>query len=380
MVRLAELLALAGLLAGQGPAPAEPLLRIVSPPDGSYVSGPLRLLAVVEPLAALHAVGSVTFFADGQVVCRLDRPPFACEWDAGDVVAEHYIRAVATLVGGGRLTAAVRTRKLEHAERVDVDVVQVTATVTDARGRFVGGLPASAFRVYEDGRPQVITSFVAVDPPLALVAAIDISGSMRPWIDDVKAAVTTFLAAVPPRHEVTLLAFNDTIIPLVLRTTDPAARARAVSRLAAWGTTALYDVILDGLDQLERTTGRKALVLFTDGEDQGSVATRDDVIRRLERSDATLYAIGLGRGESEPMLKQLMERLARQSGGRAFFPARVDELRRVFQEIVEDLSNQYLLSYAPSNTARDGSWRTITVQVDGYRVRAREGYRARSRR
>jgi len=138
--------------------------------------------------------------------------------------------------------------------------------------------------------------------------------------------------------------------------------------------------VLDGLDALDRVTGRKALVLFSDGEDQGSIATRDDVLRRIERSDATLYPIGMGRGASQPDLKQLLERLARQSGGRAFFPARVEELGRVFRDIIEDLSNQYLLSYAPSNTAHDGRWRTIRVEVDGYRVRAREGYRAKGGR
>lgn len=379
-VGMAGTLAAAAVGPGQALEGVRPAVRIVSPADGSYVSGPLRLEAVVEPLATVRSVTTLAFFADGQLVCRVSRPPFACDWDAGDFVVEHQVRAVATLAGGGRLTATVRTRKLDHAESVDVDVVQVTATVTDSRGRFVGGLPASAFRVYEDGRPQAITSFVSVDPPLELVAAIDISGSMRPWMDDVKGAVKAFLAAVPDRHEVTLLAFNDTIVPLVRRARDSAARARAVDRLAAWGATALYDVILDALDQLDRVTGRKALVVFSDGEDQGSVATREDVVRRLERSDATLYTIGLGRGATEPGLKQLMDRLARQSGGRAFLPARVDELGRVFREIIEDLSNQYLLSYAPTNTARDGTWRTIRVEVDGYHVRAREGYRAKSRR
>ncbi len=373
-------LAVAGLALGQAAEPVEPGVRIVSPADGSYVSGRLRLKATVEPLAAIRSVTSLAFFADGQLVCRLARPPFECDWDAGDLVVEHQVRAVVALAGGGRLTATVRTRKLEHAESVDVEVVQVTATVTDSRGRFVGGLPASAFRVYEDGRRQTLTSFVSVDPPLELVAAIDISGSMRPWIDDVRRAVKLFLAAVPQRHEVTLLAFNDTIVPLVRRTKDLAARARAVDRLAAWGATALYDVILDGLDQLDRVTGRKALVIFSDGEDQGSIATREDVVGRLERSDATLYLIGLGRGVTEPGLKQLLERLARRSGGRAFFPARIDELGRVFREIIEDLSNQYLLSYAPTNTARDGAWRAIRVEVDGYDVRAREGYRAKPRR
>jgi Ca-activated chloride channel family protein len=371
-------------LAQQPPAsvpPAEPAIRIVSPPDGAYVSGTMQLQAVVEPLAAIKTVAAVNFFADARLVCTIERPPYECEWDAGELVEEHQIRVTATLTSGGRLTDNVRTRKLDHAENVDVDVVQVTATITDTGGRFMGGLPRSAFRVFEDGQAQTITSFVSVNPPLELLAAIDISGSMRGSIDELKAAVKEFLAAVPERHEVTLLAFNDNIIPLTRRTKDPAARVKAVDRLAAWGTTSLYDVILQGVDMLDRATGRKALVVFTDGEDQGSVSTRDDVLRRLEETDATMYMIGQGRGTSERDLQALMQRLARQSGGRAFFPDRVEDLREVFRQIIEDLSNQYLLSYAPLNTKRDGTWRAIMVRVDGgFRVRAREGYRARTRR
>lgn len=217
--------------------------------------------------------------------------------------------------------------------------------------------------------------------PLEIVAAIDLSGSMRTRVPELKDAVREFLAAVPDRHDVTLLGFNDNIFPLTRRTKDPAVRVRAVDRFAAWGATALYDVILRGIDMLDRATGRKALIVFTDGEDQGSHAEVEDVLARLEQTDATLYTIGEGQRASVPQLQQLMSRLARQSGGRAFFPERIDELRGVFREVLEDLSNQYLLSYAPSNTARDGTWHRITVEVtDGYDVRAREGYRARTAR
>jgi len=168
---------------------------------------------------------------------------------------------------------------------------------------------------------------------------------------------------------------------LTRRTKDPAARVRSVDRFAAWGATALYDVILRGIDMLDRATGRKALIVFTDGEDQGSHASAQDVLLRLEQTDATLYTIGEGQRASVPQLRQLMSRLARQSGGRAFFPERIEELRDVFREVLEDLSNQYLVSYAASNTARDGTWRRIKLEVDGgYEVRAREGYRARTAR
>ncbi len=381
-MRLAAILvALIALASGQTPPPPAPALRIVSPPDGAYVSGPITLLAAAEPLSIVARIARVSFWADGRQVCTVERPPYECAWDAGDVVVEHLIRAVATLTDGSRLVASARTKKLDHGEIVDVDAVQVTAVITDSRGRFVGGLSRAAFAVYEDDRRQAIGAFTSEDVPLELVAAVDISGSMRLAMEEMKGAVREFLAAVPERHEVTLIGFNDNIIPLTRRSRDPAARLKAVDRLAAWGRTALYDVIIMGLDMLDRRTGRKALVVFTDGEDQGSHATRDDALRRLEESDATLYMIGQGRAGEAADLQQLMERLAKQSGGRAFFPDEIEELRGIFREIIEDLSNQYLLSYVTTNSARDGTWRAITIEVEGgYRIRAREGYRAKTAR
>ena len=209
---------------------------------------------------------------------------------------EHQVRAVATLKDGGRIVQTVRTKSVGYAERVDVDVVQVTVTVSDDRGRFVRDMPQSAFHVLEDGQPQAITHFASEDVPLELVVAIDISGSMAPAMPKLKTAVKEFLGAVPAQDQVTLLGFNDNIFTLTRKTTDPAERVKAVDRLAPWGSTALYDVILRGVEMLGRQTGRKALVVFTDGEDQGSHATIGDVERRLQSSDVTLYMIGQGRG------------------------------------------------------------------------------------
>jgi Ca-activated chloride channel homolog len=354
-----------------------PQIAIVSPVNDSFVSGPTQLSARVDPPDA--AVG-VTFFADGRQVCALKGQPFECEWDAGSTIAEHQIRAVAALAAGGRIVNTVRTKGIGFSERVNVDVVQVTVTVGDGHGKFVRGIPRSSFRVAEDGRPQSISYFASEDVPLELVVAIDISGSMGLSMPKLKTAVKEFLTTVPAQHQVTLLGFNDTVFTLTRKATDPADRVKAVDRLAPWGSTALYDVILRGIDLLGRQTGRKALVVFTDGEDQGSHATIADVERKLQSSDLTLYMIGQGRGLTLESLKKVMERLAVPSGGRAFFTENADALHDAFADLLDELSNQYLLGYASSNSKRDDTWRRIKVEVDGHDdVRARQGYRAVSK-
>lgn len=351
-----------------------PIVRILSPVEDAIVSGPTWLRAAVEPPIL---ASSAVFFVDGRQVCTAARPPFECAWDAGATIVQHQVRLVVNLVAGGRVVRTARTKGVGFAEKVDVDVVQLTVTVTDERGHPVKGLPRSAFHVSEDGLPQALSHFYSEKVPLELIVAVDISGSMGPSLPTLKTAVARFLGAVPPRDRVTLLGFNEDVFTLTRKTTDPVERVRAVNGLVSWGTTVLYDVILAGAEMLQPLSGRKALVVFTDGEDQGSHTTFDEVERRLQASDLAVYMIGQGQGVTSERLKSVMERLARPTGGRALFAGHIDKLEQAFSELLDELSNHYVLGYQPINSVRDDTWREITVNVDGQtRVRARQGYRA----
>lgn len=354
---------------------AGPRIQILSPDTSQFVSGPTPLRATVEPTAG---VTGVTFYIDGRQVCEFGAAPFECEWDAGRDVVAHQVRIVAALEGGGRVVRTLRTRGLAYADKVEVDAVQVTVTVTNDKGKFVPGIPQQSFRIYEDGQLQTIGYFASEDVPLELVVAVDISGSMTAAMPRLKRTVRNFLQAVPTGNQVTLLGFNDSVFTLTRRSTDPDERVRAVDRLAPWGATALYDVIIRGVEMLGRQTGRRALVVFTDGEDQGSHVTLDDVERRLQASDVTLYMIGQGRGVTHDYLRKVMQRLTVPTGGRVFTTDNIDALQGAFEELLEELSNQYLIGYQPTYTTRDDAWHEIKVEIDGepLSVRARQGYRA----
>lgn len=363
-----------------GPAAAPPVtsmtapVAILSPTADAYVSGSTALRAAIDESVP---VKSVVFFVDGRPFCTLEAPPFECAWDAGSTISAHLIRLVVTPENNDRLVKTLRTRGIGYADRVNVEAIQVTVTVSDDAGRFVGGIPRQAFSVKEDGTPQPITYFASTDVPLELVVAVDISGSMTPSMPKLKKAVKDFLVAVPAKDQVTLLGFNDSVFSLTRKTTDPLERVKAVDRLAPWGATALYDVIVRATDMLGRQVGRKALVVFSDGEDQGSHVSLDDVERKLQASDVTLYMIGQGRGISQDYLRKTMQRLTVPTGGRVFTTESIDQLHVAFEDLLEELSNQYLLGYQPSNPRRDDTWREIKVQVDGHaNVRARQGYRA----
>ncbi|MCC7032245.1 MAG: VWA domain-containing protein [Acidobacteria bacterium] len=353
-------------------------IRIVSPGPETYLSGPVLLKAIIEPPPRAREASRVLFYADGRLVCTVpDTTRAECPWDAGADVKEHLVRVVADLKDGGRLVSTARTKGLEHVEQVSVDVVQVTAVVNDGN-RFVKGLERSRFRIHEDGVPQAISHFSSEGSPLELVVAVDVSQSMAPNMPQLKNAVRRFLAALGPKDQVTLAAFNDDLFTLARRETAPAQRQRAVDRLAPWGGTALYDVIVRGVQLLTRQPGRRVLVVFSDGDDRTSHATVANVEAALRSSDATLFMVALGRGAREAQLRSGIQRLVTLSGGRGLFVERSDKLEDAFADIVEELSNQYLIGYQSTNTKRDGTWREIAIDLpdSSHTVRARQGYRA----
>ena len=354
------------------------VVTITSPEADSYTAGTVQLRAAVRPGRRVKDIARAMFYVDGRLVCTVMEPTrLECPWDAGAQIKEHVIRAVVELHGGARAVTSMRTRGLDLAESVRVEITQVTAVVND-RGRFIKGLPASAFRLLEDNVAQKITHFSSEGSPLELVIAIDVSDSMTQAMPQLKNSVKKFLSALGPKDQVTLTAFNDSMFTLTRRDTTHEQRVRAVDRLAPWGGTALYDVIVRGLQQLSKQPGRRVLVVFSDGDDKSSHSTLQAVEHAVRSSDATLFMVALGRGVRNASLKTSIERLVDLSGGRALFVERSDQLDEPFAEILEELSNQYLLGYESTNPARDGAWRTIKVDLPkhGFEVRARQGYNA----
>lgn len=362
--------ALVSMAAGTGETPA---LRITAPLPDDIVAGPTRLEA--EVLDA--EVRTVSFFVNGRLVCTVDQPPYGCMWDAGAVLRGHHLRVVGALANGRRLVANLRTKEVGRAEKVRVEAVIVPVIVTD-RGKFVRGLQKQDFELLEDGVTHQVASLASEEAPLDLVLAVDISGSMEEALKEVKPAVRQLLSKLRPGDAATLIGFNDTTFVVAEREVDPQAREAAVDLLTSWGGTALYDATISALDMVSRGWGRKAVVIFSDGDDRHSLARREAAIARVQASDAMVFTVGFGGAGRVPELRQSLETYAKSSGGRAFFPRTTKELDAVFDEIVREMSHQYVLSYSPNHPERGPGWRSIKVQVrqGTYSIRARQGYRS----
>jgi VWFA-related protein len=240
----------------------------------------------------------------------------------------------------------------------------------------VKGLTREDFTVREDGRVQPITMFAPEGLALEMIVTMDVSGSMEDDMPEMRQAVKALLKSLRAQDRAVVAGFNTSFFVVSGREAAEESRRRSVDRLAAWGGTALYDALVRSADLLQRRTGRKAIIVFTDGDDQSSRTSAEAAERRMESSDAVLYVIGQGHSTRTPALRDRLQRLARVSGGRAFFTEDITQLTKVFDEIVEDLANQYAIWYSPERPA-DNTWRRIDVDVRTKGdVRARQGYRA----
>jgi Ca-activated chloride channel family protein len=254
-----------------------------------------------------------------------------------------------------------------------VTQVEVYATVTDAAGTAVKGLQREDFTILEDGTPQTITAFAGGDFPAAVALAIDRSFSMRGTpLTMARTAARAFIGSLGPQDRVMLISISGDVEVLAPLSTDRTAVLKALETLDAWSTTSLHDALLRSLDLLEDETGRRAIVILSDGEDRYSTALAAAVIARARRSDVLMYPIAIGRTRPP-----LFAELAAITGGRSFHIRNPRALAPTLQAIAEDLRSQYLLGYAPSRPwPADAQWRRITVTVNraNATVRARSGY------
>jgi Ca-activated chloride channel family protein len=258
-----------------------------------------------------------------------------------------------------------------------VNLVEVYVTVTSADGEPIRDLRRDEFLVREDGVAQDVSTFAAGEFPASIALAVDRSWSMDgERLALARSAAHAFLGQLAPDDLVTILAVATETEVLSPLSTDRAEQHRAIDRLRAWGTTALHDAVIAGLDAIQPASGRRALVLLSDGDERYSRATAGQALDHARRSDVLVYPLALG--SRRPAL---FAELAVQSGGRSFHLRDPRALRGALEQIARELRYQYFLGYSPSRplTSGAGEWRSIHVSVTrlGVRVRARDGYTAR---
>ncbi|HLY15953.1 MAG TPA: VWA domain-containing protein [Bryobacteraceae bacterium] len=278
------------------------------------------------------------------------------------------------------LPAARTDDQPDFVIRSDVRLVLLDVSVKDRDGGMVMGLNKDNFHVDENGAPQDITVFASKDVPVTVGILVDESFSMTPKRAEVLQAAGAFVEASNPRDEIFVLNFNDTVrrgLPKDVLFSDDLQQLRdALSRGVPQGRTALNDAVMDGLQQLEEgRRDKKTLIVISDGGDNASQHKRREMLDRVERSLATVYTVGLftpGDPEQDP---GILKKLAKMTGGQAYFPTDPEDMTEVCTGIAKDIRTRYTIGYLPPES-NGGAERRIHVRVA---VPGRPGLSARTR-
>ena len=270
----------------------------------------------------------------------------------------------------------------------DIRLVVCNVTVVDKTGHLVTDLPRSAFTVLENGQPQEVRSFKREDVPVSMGLVIDNSGSMRDKRAKVAAASLALVKDSNKDDEVFVVNFNDeAFLDLPHQkdfTNDITELEEALSRIDSRGGTAMRDAIRMSIDHLKEKAHRskKVLVVVTDGDDNSSVISLENLVKASQQSEVLIYSVGLLSEEEKraaARAKRALIDLTEATGGEAFFPKELTEVDRIAHQVAHDIRSQYTIQYSPSNQAMDGTFRKIQIQVNAPgkpQVRTRSGYYA----
>lgn len=273
--------------------------------------------------------------------------------------------------------------------RRDVDLVMVPVIITDNMGRLVTGLQKQNFKVFEEKQDQEIRSFSNEDAPISVGIILDTSGSMDTKIARAKEAVMEFCKTANPQDEFFLITFSNTPDADTDFTSNPQDIQNRLAFITPKGSTSLLDAVYLGTQKMRYAPQpRKALLVISDGGDNHSRYTENEIKSAVQEADVTLFSIGIyDRYFSTPEERlgpQLMSVLAQATGGQSFTLDNPNDLPLVADQISHELRNQYVIAYHPQNTKHDGRWHRIKVKLmlpkglPYLMVHAKNGYYAAS--
>ncbi len=267
--------------------------------------------------------------------------------------------------------------------RADTRLVVLHASVVDKKGNFITTLQREDFKVFENSVEQQVKIFRREDVPVSMALVIDNSGSMRDKRKKVETAALALVKASNNQDEVLVVNFNDEAYEDVPFTNDVKKMEEGLTRIDSRGGTAMRDAIDLVIDHVKAKAKKDKKVIFvvTDGNDNTSNVSLEKLLQKAHNSEVVIYAIGLLNEEERreaKKAKRALDSLTEATGGVAYYPKEVDEVEKISVQVAQDIRNQYIIAYSPSNQALDGSFRQIKVTTNEKKqsVRTRTGYYA----
>ncbi len=362
----------------------EPSVILVSPAPGEPIFGRVEMIA--EVVAGIP-VRRVTFLVDGIVVGELTEAPYRLDVGVADNGVEHRFEVVVENVDGEVGRSLLVSPPFEVDDEVELELQQLYVTVTRRETQALD-LTTEDFVVVDKGKTQRLVTFERGDVPLTALLLVDASDSMRGQrLEAALAGASAFIDGMQDLDQAKLVLFAERVLHDSPFTNFAEVLKTGLERVEARGSTALNDHLYLALRLLEPRQGRRVIVLLSDGVDVTSVLRMRQVLTSVRRSQALIYWLRLGdsaaghssawrdvEGHREEF--ELLERGIKDSGGRVLILQDISQTRAAFTDILNELRDQYVLGYYPSDNLGDGSWHEIRVRVRGrgLEVRTRQGY------
>jgi Ca-activated chloride channel homolog len=348
-------------------------VRLTEPRRGQKYAASLLAQADVD-VPDGDSIEHVDFYLNEAKVATLYQPPYQQPIVLRKDQPLSYVRAVAYLPDGNSTEDLVFVNAPDYLENLDVQFVELYASVLDRAGHPVTNLKQKDFSVLEDGKPQTVARFERVsDLPIHAAVALDISASMEPNLARAQQAALSFLqGTIQPKDRAAVVVFNDHPNLTVKFTNDVKSLAGGLAGLKAERGTALYDTIVFTLYYFNGIKGQRAMLLLSDGKDEGSRFSYEDALEYARRAGVIIYTIGLGKDVD----KKKMEKFAEETGGRSFFVQNASDLEGIYATIEHDLRSQYLIAYQSGNTSGSTEFRTVELKVaqPGLEPKTMRGY------
>jgi len=347
-------------------------ITITQPAMQEVVFGKTKIAADVE-IDDPSLVDRVEFVVGDQVAFVDREPPYEFFYDFGEEQRSWVVRAIAWHKEGVSVSDVTITRKLAFSNIEEVNRVILWISATDKNGEFITDLQRDEFRVAEDDKEQRIIDFYAETRAITLAILIDTSGSMQDKIKEVHAAAGAFVDTIRDIDNALVIDFDDNVFLIQDLTNDHEALRDAITSTEPLGATSLFDALHAAYRKIGEIEGRKAVILLSDGEDTSSQFGFKRVLNEAKTNNTIVYTIGVGGGSID---RNVLEEFAENTGGKAFFVRKADELSGVYQRIADELGKQYYLTYSTDNDRWDGHWIKIRVESErpGAKIRARRGY------
>jgi Ca-activated chloride channel family protein len=336
------------------------ITRTVTPDGVSHFK-----LSVQNPKGT--QIKSAAFFAGQKKLHEWSGPPYALDIPSATLKGIDFVRASVVDETNYEASDLLFLSGKRFSEEIEVNLIELPVMVTDHAGLPVTNLKEPDFSIFENGKPQKITSFnYASNLPIAVGVLLDHSGSMKPRMEQSKTAALEFFKRIMKagdRAFVTGFAFDATSsAPFVTDVSSLEAQVRAIPE--ASGGTSLYDAIVTGLYRFRTLQGRKALIILTDGEDTTSRTTYEEMLTYARSARVPLYFIGVNLGVLEFSGTSKMKALAAETGGIAYFIHDIKQLGETYGQLEKDLRSQYLIAYNAQTTTKDRAYRKVEVKVN----------------